>query len=606
MVHPEQQRRGEGEDSEQVQVMDIDHVASSSNSGDGSGSSYTRKKKMGVQWVDPLLEEEQRGLEGGEEDYEEDEEECEGGESGRRGRSGRRRRSRRRRGEKGEEGEEEEGHNDEDDECWDVEGTIKKMDEMYQSRFYEWLNDELNAECCANKVKYLICDYEMNKVVNGVRWLVSNWSSVGAAKFLKTLTSEWPLEKAARLASSVSNDWALSPNTTYLVSNLVYDMKVEDIVKYVAVLTEFWSIDGVIELIDEVSEDLEWTEKEFSLFVFQYGALLRARKPNDGYWWSRLRSFFKRNLVQCFMRRKPSSTGDNRDQLPAMGGPGLGNDGYYVRNGTYYSGSGYRNYSSELRDCEKTFDLLLPPTCPSTAPTSSSASLANNSSSSASNSHQQSRLGNASFGMISSPSLVSSGSGSSTSGSGSSYRRRPLTSTRAHASHVRDILNSTLRVTSLHPQANSPSSDNRSEITAAGDEDENCNVNNLNNGSSNQINRNSFRGRGRGSLHSQPTCNNDNGTNNNPNNSTPTSNIRRPRPSTARTPSSYPSSSGPSSENAQARHSTSSTNTTGGPRCSAASNNNSSNNSNGSSSSRPRRNNHISRPGATRVTANSS
>ncbi|PVV01025.1 hypothetical protein BB560_004573 [Smittium megazygosporum] len=76
---------------------------------------------------------------------------------------------------------------------YDVDGNIRRMDQLYQSSFYTWLKNEQNVEIIGARLFRIANMYPLDRIINAMRWLTKDWSVENTAFLFKMVTKNWAI-----------------------------------------------------------------------------------------------------------------------------------------------------------------------------------------------------------------------------------------------------------------------------------------------------------------------------------------------------------------------------------------------------------------------------
>ena len=125
-----------------------------------------------------------------------------------------------------------------EEQVWDTENCVRRMDEIWNASFYDFVKDEENVECIARHLTTIVKDYKVSQVASGLIWvrllfllsdprtvgpntelflqLIRGWSIESVAKLLRFLFQDWVPDLAGVLCAQLTVGWPLKPGTRNL------------------------------------------------------------------------------------------------------------------------------------------------------------------------------------------------------------------------------------------------------------------------------------------------------------------------------------------------------------------------------------------------------
>ena len=88
----------------------------------------------------------------------------------------------------------------------EIDRAIRKMDKAYNTHFHQWVKDDSNIEYTSARIRRLLVNYPLGKVVNGLKWITAGWSPEKRGELLWKVTRSWSKSKQLLLMSALRSD----------------------------------------------------------------------------------------------------------------------------------------------------------------------------------------------------------------------------------------------------------------------------------------------------------------------------------------------------------------------------------------------------------------
>lgn len=154
--------------------------------------------------------------------------------------------------------------------------SLRRMDEIWNASFYEFVKDEENVECIARHLLSITKDYKVPEVANGLSWLVKGWSIENIAKLLRFIFQEWQPDRAAYVVGVVSTGWPLTPDLSLLLAFMLNGESPAISAIFLRRLTMTWNHTTVTKLISYLDTVLEWDDEFFREFTHHFITTIRS------------------------------------------------------------------------------------------------------------------------------------------------------------------------------------------------------------------------------------------------------------------------------------------------------------------------------------------